>query len=103
MCFPLLLFFLMWAETISTMFPYGLERGDVLPPQVLGIFETFQSSPVPGDSLFISPEIFIKLYITLNLEDDQGAVLTCFWFRINGLGLQLEKSELSNINNIVYI
>ncbi len=60
----------------------------MLPPQVLGIFETFQSSPVPGDSLCISPEILIKLYITLNLEDDQGgSVLTCFWFRINGLSL----------------
>ncbi len=102
MCFPLLLFFLMWAETISTMFPYGLERGDVLPPQVLGIFETFQSTPVPGDSLCISPDIFITLYITLNFEDDQGgSVLTCFCFECNGL--QLEKSELSNRNNIVYI
>lgn len=65
--FPLLLFFLMWAETISTMFSYGLERWDLLLPQVLGIFETFQSSPVPEDSLCISPKIFIKLYITLNL------------------------------------
>lgn len=87
--FPLLLFFLMWAETISTMFPYGLERWEVLPPHVLGIFETFQSSPVPEDSLCISPEIYTKPYITLNLKDCQGgSVLTCFWFRMNSLSHQ---------------